>query len=124
MGSTQWYLRTWDCTLQHSCVHWASRLTMDCSGVHLFTVKLLRTAFDKLFPHPTPHLPCSTSHPPTLFAMLAQNWCVPQKLTLNGLKPSKKHLELELYCIKFNRLLSPVLLNKVSLTQAKAGYTN
>ena len=34
---------------------WASRLTVDCSGVHVFTitVELLWTVFDKLSPLPT-----------------------------------------------------------------------
>ena len=39
----KWMTSAWDCTLGYGCVHWTSRPTMDCSGVHLFTVELLWT---------------------------------------------------------------------------------
>ena len=55
---TRWMTSTWDCTIDHGCVHWATQPTMDCSGVRVFTVELLCTVFDKLFPsHPPPSPP-------------------------------------------------------------------
>ena len=44
----------------------SSRPTMDCSGVHLFTVELLWTVFHKLLPPPSPppH-PQPPARPPT-----------------------------------------------------------
>ena len=50
---SKWMALTWDCTLDHGCVQWASRPIMDYSGVRVFTVELLWTAFDKLLPLPT-----------------------------------------------------------------------
>ena len=46
-----------------------------------------------------------------------------QRLHKSDFRKPGIHL-VKLYYIKFNRLLSPVLLNKVGLTRAKAGYTN
>ena len=50
----KWMTSAWDCTLGYGCVHWTSRPTMDCSGVHLFTMELLWTVFHKLLPPPSP----------------------------------------------------------------------
>ena len=118
---TKWMASTWDCTLGHDCIHWASQLTMDCSGVHFFTVELLWTAFHKLLPPPTP--PLCPYCLPTLLATLAQNWCAPSKNDLKWPK-IKQVTNSKLYYIKFNRSISTVLLNKAGLTQAKVGYTN
>jgi len=52
MKCTKWIASTWNCTLHHSCVHLASWLTIVYSGVHVFTVELLWTLFDKLLPPP------------------------------------------------------------------------
>ena len=71
MECTKWMILGWDCTLNHSCVHLASRLTMDCLGVYAFVVKLPPTLFDKLFPPPTAY-PTLTSCLPTTLATLAQ----------------------------------------------------
>ena len=49
----KWVALTWDCTPVPACVHWASQLTMDCSGVRVFTVELLWTVFGNLLPPPT-----------------------------------------------------------------------
>ena len=117
---TKWMTSTWDCTLHHGCVHWASQLNMDCAGVCIFTVELLWTVFDKLLPPPTPPPHLSSAHP--------LSYTRPKLV-----RTSKKDLKLpkikqvtnsKLYYNKFNRSISPVLQNKVGLTQAQAGYTN
>ena len=65
----KWMTSAWDCTLGYGCVHWTSRPTMDCSGVHLFTVELLWTVFHKLLPPPSPppH-PHPPARPPPQYA--------------------------------------------------------
>ena len=81
-------------------------------GLCVFTVKLLWTVFDKLMPPPTP-FPTLTSRPPIPLATLPQNWYTPQK---NDLKwPKIKQVTTSKLCYnKFNRLISPVLQNKVA----------
>ena len=91
------------------CVHWVSRQTMDCIGVCTFTVEFLRIVFHKLFPPPSP---------PTPLATLAQNWCTPPKNELKWSK-IKKVTNSKLYYIKYNRSISPVLLNKAGLKKQK-----
>ena len=67
----KWMTSAWDCTLGYGCVHWTSRPTMDCSGVHLFTVELLWSFSGQFFtscchlpPHPPTHI-LPPTHPPT-----------------------------------------------------------
>ena len=41
---TKWMLSaSWDFTIDHGDVYWASRLPVDCSGVRVFTIKRLWT---------------------------------------------------------------------------------
>ena len=123
---TKWMTSTWDCTLSHDCVHWFSRptISVNCSGVCFFTVELLWTVFHLLLPPPTPPpCPAPTSFPPTPSATLAQNWCTPSKNDLKWPK-IKQVTNSKLYYIKFNISISTILLNKASLTRAKAGYAN
>ena len=89
---TKWMASTWGCTLNHSCVHWASQSAIDCSIVCVFTVELLWTVFDKLLPPPT--LPAHTTPlvcpPPKLrWPKIGAHL---QKMTWNGLKSSKKRI--------------------------------
>ena len=67
----KWVASTWYCTLIHACVRWAPRLTMDCSGIRVFTVELLWTIFYKLMPPPTPPS-ILTFCPPSPLATLAK----------------------------------------------------
>ena len=49
---TKWITSTWDCTLGHSCVHWASQLTMDwCapSKINLKWPKIKQVTNSKLY---------------------------------------------------------------------------
>ena len=64
MECTKWMASTWDCTLDHGGVHWASQLTMDCSSVLVFTLELPWIVFDKLLPPPSPPPPLCPTHPP------------------------------------------------------------
>ena len=87
---------------------------MDCSGVCIFTVKLLWTVFHMLLPPPTPPLP--PAHPPPQL-------CWPKivaHLQKDNLKwPKIKQLtNSKLYynnIIKFNRSITTILLNKAGL---------
>ena len=117
---TRWMTSTWDCTLNHGCVHWASQIAIDCSGVRFFTVELLWTVSDKLLPPPTPPHPTPHPHRPPTHPL---SYACP-KLVLtskNNLKwPKIKQVtNSKLYYIKFHRSISPVLQNKVSLTRTK-----
>ena len=109
---TKWVALTWDCTLVPACVHWASRLTMDCSGVCVFAMELLLAVFDKLLPPFTPPRPHPLLCWPKIGAHLQKHLKWPK---IKQITTSKLY---------YNRLISPVLQNKVGLTQAKAGYTN
>ena len=61
---------TWDCTLDHGCVHCVSLPTMDCSGDRMcLRCGATLDTFSQAF---------ATSHP-TPLATLAQNWCAPSK---------------------------------------------
>ena len=82
---TKW-MASRDSTLDHSCVHLASHLTVDCFGVHVFTVELLWTLFDKLLPLSTPP-PTLTSHSPAPLAMLEQGACQLQFLIITFILP-------------------------------------
>ena len=117
---TKWMTSTWDCTLDHNCVHWASRLTMDCSGDLVFAVELLWTLFHKLLPPPTP--PPALGFPPA--HPLSHTGPKLARTSKNDLKwpEIKKVTNSKLY-YKVNILLSPVLQNIVGPTRAKAGYT-
>ena len=68
---------------------------------------------------------CHCLHPPPAhsLATLAQSCCTPPKNDLKWPK-IKQVTTSKLYYNKLNRLISPVLQNKVDLRRAKAGYTN
>ena len=95
---------------------------MDRSGVCVFTVELLWTVFEQLLPPPSPP-PRSCLPPAHPLNTLAQNWCAPPKNYLKWPK-IKQVTNSNLHYIKLNISISTILLNKASLTRAKAGYTN
>ena len=119
---TKWMTSTWDCTLGHGCVYWASPLA---KWTALVSVPSL-WSFSGQFLNSCCHLP---PQPPSLppahhpLNTLAQNWRAPPKNDLKWPK-IKQVTNYKLYYIKFNISISTILLNKASLTQAKAGYTN
>ena len=122
---TKWMTSTWDCTLTHGYVYWASPLAKWTSysthGVRVFTVELLWTIFEQLFPPPPYPPPLPLARPPPQYAG--------PKLVCtfkNDLKwpKIKKATNSKLYYIKFNISISTILRNKSSLTRAKAGYAN
>ena len=81
---TKWMASTWDCTLDHSCVHWASRPTMDllwCPYLHCgASLDSISQAFATSHSTPLTSRPrILTSCPPIPFTTLAQNWCSPSK---------------------------------------------
>ena len=77
---------------------------------------------EQFLPPPTPpaHLPPPVGPPTPLL-----RWAKIGEHHKNDLKwpKIKQETNSNLYYITINRLLSPVLLNKVGLTRAKAGYT-
>ena len=91
---------------------------MDRSGVRVFTVELLWTVFEQLLPPPSP--------PPTPLTSSIRWLKIGAHLQKNDLKwPKIKQVRnSNLHYIKFNISISTILLNKASLTRAKAGYTN
>ena len=118
---TKWIASTWDCTLGHSCVHWDSRLTMDFSGVRIFIVETLNSFSQAVATsNPTP------LHSPHAWLPLSYTGLNLVHTFKNDLKwPKIKQVtNSKLYYNKFNRSIIPVFQSKVSLTQAKAGYTN
>ena len=74
-------------------------MTMDCSGDLVFAVKLLWTLSQAF----------TTSHP---LSYTGPNWCTPPNNDLKWPK-IKQVTNSKLYYNKVNRLLSPVLLNRV-----------
>ena len=101
---TRWMASTWDFTRDHSGVHWASPLSLDCFGVHIFIVELLWTVLTS-FCHLPPHPPNSLSCWAKIVAHLQPEMAKIKQETNSNLY----------YIIIFNRLQSPVLLNKVGL---------
>ena len=95
---------------------------MDRSGVSVFTVELLWTVFEQLLP-PPPHPPAPASHPPTPSIRWPKIGAYLQKNDMKWPK-IKQVTNSNLHYIKFNISISTILLNKASLTRAKAGYTN
>ena len=75
-------------------------------------------SFSEEFFHFPYHMPMPLLLPTHPFSTLGQNWCASSK---NHLKwPKIKHeINSEVHCIKFNRLLTPVLLNKIGLHEQK-----
>ena len=66
---TKWMISTWDCTLGHGCVYWASRLT---KWTALVSVSSLWSFSGQFFPsccHLPPHAPpLPPAHPPPQYA--------------------------------------------------------
>ena len=120
---TKWMTSTWDCTLGRSCVYWASPLTKWTALVSVSSLWSSSGQFLNSCCHLPPHPPAPASHPPTLSIRWPK---IGAHLQKNNLKrPKIKQVRnSNLHYIKFNISISTILLNKASLTRAKAGYTN
>ena len=116
---SKWMALTWDCTPNHGSVHWTSRTAL----VSVFSQWSFSGQFLTIFCHlPTkPITPHLLSTNPLGYARL-----ILVRNSKNDLKwpKIKQETNFKLNYIKFNRLRSPILVNKAGLTREKAGYTN
>ena len=110
-------------SLRPGCMVWTICGQLVTSCLHLGRFFLLP-------PHPPPHppLPTPPPHPPLPSSLPpthpSNHWAkIDAHLRKNRLKRPKikQGTTLKVNCILFNRLLSPVLLNKSGLVRAKAG---
>ena len=69
----------WDCTLNHSGVHWASPLPVDCSGVRVSSLESFPGQFLKSFCHLPPHSLTSLIPPPTPYYTGPKLECISKK---------------------------------------------
>ena len=111
---TKWMTSTWDCTLGHGCVYWASRLT---KWTALVSVSSL-WSFSGQFFNSCCHLP---PHPPPLPPIRPLPQYAGPKLVRtfkNDLKwPKIKQItNSNLHYSKFNISINTILLNKAGLT--------
>ena len=105
----KWMTSTWDCTLGHGCVYWASRLTKWTALVSMSSLWSFSGQFSLAV---ATSLPTPSIHWPKIGAHLQKG------------PEIKQVTNSKLYYIKFNLSISTILLNKAGLTRAKAGYTN
>ena len=112
---TKWMTSTWDCTLGHGCVYWASQLTKWTVLVSVSSLWSFSGQFFNSCCHLPPHSPAPASHPLTPSIRWPK---IGVHLQKNGLKwPKIKQVtNSNLYYIKFNVSISTILLNKAGLT--------
>ena len=114
---TKWMTLTWDCTLGHGCVHWASRPTIWTALVSVSSLWSFSGQFLTCCCHLPPQSPAHTpfTRPPLSYAGSKLVCTFKNDLKWHKIKQATNSM------LKFNSLISTVLLNKASLTRAKAG---